>query len=506
MLSKKALASSSGVVQPSGLTFSTAGTYSFVVPNNVTSLTAVAIGAGGGGGGASSAATSSAGGGGGGALSYSNTISVTPGETLTVVVGSGGSSGSTSGTAGSAGGDSYIRRSSTDLLLAKGGSGGGGNTGSSSAGGGAGGDSASGVGDTKNSGGAGGARATNDRGGGGGGAAGYSGTGGAGGFSTTNPTAGAGGGGGGGYFGYDGTTFTAEDGGWGGGTQFYGSGTNGLAGVVGATEALRTGGLGSSLGTTAGASVSSRFPGGGGGGASSDGLGNAGRAGESGLVRVLWGGTKSFPSTGVTNTTSFFASANSNTSTITVPSQVVPGDFLVLFDIAFNPTTNPTKVIPSGFTELATATGSNGRINTSYKQVLDASDSNTVLTGMDGATSNNKILLVLRGTNGYSFVSNSSVTTNISTASLGSTSLGDSSVDSYAQGISISLAAFYGSGGITPGTDISFTGATFIQGASNVFYVGYKIYSQSDTNVQTTGITLADKGINGWSLVQFKGY
>ena len=507
MLSNKALSASTNTYKQSGITFVDPATYSLVIPSGVTSISAIAIGGGGGGGGTSAAATSSAAGGGGGALSYSNSISVTPGETLTVVVGVGGANGTTSGTAGGAGGDSYIRRSSTDLLLAKGGSGGGGNTGASTGGGGAGGASGSGVGDTKNSGGKGGDRATNDRGGGGGGAAGYSGTGGAGGFSTTNPTAGSGGGGGGGYFGFDGTAFAGEVGGWGGGVQFYGSGTNGIAGVQAATPATRTGGLGSSLGTTAGGSALSRSPGGGGGGASSDGVGDAGSDGEPGAVRIVWGGTKSFPSTGLTNTVSLFASANSSASTVTVPSNLLPGDLLVLFDIAFGATSSPSLVTPTNFTSLGSVTGQNGRINTAYKQVLDSSDSGTSITGMNGNSSNNKILLVFRGINGYSIVSVlPSPTDAISLSGLSSTSLGDTSIDSYASGIAVSLAAFYGSNGITPGSDISFTGATFIQGASNVFYVGYKIYTQADTNTQTTGITLADRGTNGWSLIQLLGY
>ena len=490
----------------SGLSL-TAATYSLVVPTGVNSITAIAIGAGGGGGGASAAASASGAGGGGGALSYSNAISVTPGETLTVVAGVGGAGGASSGGDGGAGEDSYIRRSATDLLLAKGGSGGLGNTAGGTGGGGAGGDAASGVGDTKNTGGAGGARATNDRGGGGGGAAGYSGTGGAGGTSTTAPTAGAGGGGGGGFYGLDGAAI--EDGGAGGGVQFYGSGSNGLAGIAAATDTLRNGGLGSSNGSTTRGSDASRIFGGGGGGAESDGTVTGGNGGDAGAVRILWGGTKSFPSTNVTsNTISLFASATSDTSTITVPSGVQAGDFMALFDIAQNTSGTPTLVVPSGFTQDREANGNQRRIINSYKQILSSADAGTTLTGMNGTSTNNKILLVFRGTRGYGFGGSGFVTANtaISTAALGATSIGLSSVDSYAQGITVTACAFYGSTGITTGTDIAFTGATFVQGVSNVFYVGYKIYTQSTTNSQTTGITLADRGTNAWSLGYFLGY
>ena len=98
--------------------FTTVGTHSFVVPNGVTSISAVCVGAGAGGW---RQFDNGDGyflyqGGGGGGLSYSNNITVTPGETLTVVVGSGGA-----GTSGGAGGDSRIHRSGTNLVLAKGG-------------------------------------------------------------------------------------------------------------------------------------------------------------------------------------------------------------------------------------------------------------------------------------------------------------------------------------------------------------------------------------------------
>jgi hypothetical protein len=70
----------------------------------VTLIAAVAIGPGGNTGNSGSAQLN---GGGGGALSYDNAIVVTPGETLSITV-------------GSVGGDSSIKRGATTLLLAKG--------------------------------------------------------------------------------------------------------------------------------------------------------------------------------------------------------------------------------------------------------------------------------------------------------------------------------------------------------------------------------------------------
>ncbi len=76
--------------------FTTPGTYTFIVPANVESLSMVAVG--GGAGGAQN--VNDGGGGGGGALAYSNNVAVTPGEALVVVVGQGGSRGDGAGTAG----------------------------------------------------------------------------------------------------------------------------------------------------------------------------------------------------------------------------------------------------------------------------------------------------------------------------------------------------------------------------------------------------------------------
>jgi hypothetical protein len=95
--------------------FSTPGTYSFTVPTAVTSISAVAIG--GGGGGASN--VNDGGGGGGAGLQYRNDIAVTPGETLTVVVGVGGAPGINAATGGASG----IYRSGTQLVYATGGTG-----------------------------------------------------------------------------------------------------------------------------------------------------------------------------------------------------------------------------------------------------------------------------------------------------------------------------------------------------------------------------------------------
>ena len=151
----------------------TGGPQSFVVPAGVTSLTVKLWAGGGGGGGETFDAHPSVGGGGGFAK---GTFSVTPGETLTLVVGGGGlhaayasayggggGSGENGGSyASGGGGRSAVRRGATELVTAGGGGGGGGEIGQNNggAGGGATGATASGVcygtGGTQSAGGAGG--------------------------------------------------------------------------------------------------------------------------------------------------------------------------------------------------------------------------------------------------------------------------------------------------------------------------------------------------------------
>lgn len=240
--------------------YTTAGTYSWVAPSGVTSVSAVAVG-GGGTYGYSSGPCRFAGGG-GGALAYANNISVTPGNSYTVVVGAlapfnpnnvnGGNSTFNGTTVGA----------------------GGGGGGKASGVGGCGGVVINGTG---GAGGAGGSTVIcGIRYPGGGGAGGYSGTGGAGGNGTNTSSgacgsAGSGGGGGGG-FGY-------TSAGGGGGVGILGQGSSGAGGTSGSINGgSGSGGSNGLYGAGYGPSCSS----------------TAGR----GAVRIIWPGTtRSFPST-----------------------------------------------------------------------------------------------------------------------------------------------------------------------------------------------------------------
>lgn len=109
--------------------YDTPGTQSWVVPDYCTVIAAKVVGGGGGGGGGYGGSASGGGGGGGGGGAFPHEpmfISVTPGETLTIVTGAGGTAGSAGApaTAGGNGGDSKILRSSTPLIIGPGAPGG----------------------------------------------------------------------------------------------------------------------------------------------------------------------------------------------------------------------------------------------------------------------------------------------------------------------------------------------------------------------------------------------
>jgi len=239
--------------------FTTPGTYTWVAPQNVTSVSVVCVGAGGT---YSPDGAFDAAGGGGGALAYANNITVVPGNSYTVVVGN-----IRVGVIG------YGEDSSFNSTSVKAG---GGQNGAS--GGGLGGSVIYGTG---GSGGRGGVGVGNP--GSGGGAGGYSGNGGAGGAHTSTGGNGSGGGGGGG------AGSGGSRGGGGGGVGILGQGTSGAGGIY--VVNVNAGGGGGSGGTDGSA---------GGGGTGAGGLyggGSSQNSPSAGAVRIIWGYNRAFPST-----------------------------------------------------------------------------------------------------------------------------------------------------------------------------------------------------------------
>jgi len=245
--------------------FSTAGSHSWTCPSGLTSVSVVAVGAG-------AEAGSVAGGGGG--LGWKNNISVTPGQSYTVVVGAGGQN--------KANEHSYFINTTTVM----------GEGGNAASGGGYVGDGGGNGGDGQGSG------TYQDCGGGG--AGGYSGDGGDGKSGSTGQAGNGQGGGGGGSMANSGS-YTCG----GGGVGVYGQGTNGVGGLAAihpnqhpTTTSAGTGGSGGEDAvSTYGHSAGGNYGGGGGGGGSGAGGGNSG----GGAVRILWGSGRSFPSTNVSN-------------------------------------------------------------------------------------------------------------------------------------------------------------------------------------------------------------
>lgn len=251
--------------------FTTVGTFNFVVPIGVTSICAVCIGGGGGG----RQTTGTGNGGGGGGLRWINNLPVTPGESLTVTVGSGGYPFALNSDA-LGGNPSQIARGANVLIAAFGGSGGyaldaNGGTGTAFGAGPFGGTIGGGNGGTSTTG------LSNNNPSGGGGAGGYSGNGGTGGYNSF--TAGSGGGGAGGAGG-----FTFGQGG--GGVGIFGEGASGTA--------ARAGGSGGGLGQAG--NGNGGLYGGGGGGKDSNTLTNE-SLGAQGAVRIIWGSGRAFPNT-----------------------------------------------------------------------------------------------------------------------------------------------------------------------------------------------------------------
>lgn len=272
-----------GTIQPNTgqQQYTSSGSYSWVCPAGVTSISVVAIG----GGGNSKYLTFSGGdafaGGGGGALSYKNNIAVSAGSSYTVTVGIRGTSHSNS----SAGGESSF----TSVCVA-----GGGQLGAKYSGGAGG---TLGAGDGGGAGGQAGACGSDGSSSGGGGAGGYSGAGGSGGTGnswTNNAGAASSGGGGGGGAGRN----SYQNGGGGGGTGIMGAGSSGTGGAVNGSSNLGYQGGGGSGGSGGGAVRHGGNYGGGTGGWTNQATTNAGI----GALRILWpGNTRSFPSTNTGN-------------------------------------------------------------------------------------------------------------------------------------------------------------------------------------------------------------
>ena len=316
--SSASAANTTPALPPGSHNYTTGGTYTWVAPPGISSVSVVAIGAGGGEGTNSSGGGSCCTGGRGGMLRYVNSISVTGGTSYTVVVGSPGQGGQTIGYSMNVGrtdgGSSYFINTST--VYARGGVRNGCATSSYYS---------SGVG----TGGNGGQVRCCSTSGGGSGAGGYSGDGGRGGFNCYyGALPGNGGGGAGGVTGAGSysrqNSAGVHGGGGGGGVGIFGAGCSGS--ISNRAQNCGTGGGGGSGGSNGQTGYSfyqvvcgqgnngyncywqhggaGGTYGGGGGGVTAVCSGPYARAiagnGGVGAVRILWpGATRSYPSANV---------------------------------------------------------------------------------------------------------------------------------------------------------------------------------------------------------------
>jgi hypothetical protein len=369
-----------------GFTLYEIGTYSFVVPTGVTSISAVAIGAGGGGQDGDAANIARAGGG-GGALAWSPSIDVTPGETLTLVVGQRGTPSSIAGN----GGVTSISRGGTTLLLADGGKGGG-TVGS------LGGSAASSIGQFRFSGGDGGTSSFLPVGNsGGGGTAGYAGNGGG------NNNSGNGSGGAGGMGGNATTTDQFGSSVSGGGTFPFGN--SGFSGNKGADNSLGLMGSGTSPSEVRG--FFSRCFGFGGGGGTGVGIG--GGFGGDGAIRVLWnteGAMTSFvPPARLDVISSQFFQVNASTPPApTIPAGVRVGDVVLVYvSSSRTDSVTPASTTITNFQQIASDSFNNsGTVRANYflfkRIVLNAGIAGSTISISPGSSGTMVVgVFVLRG-------------------------------------------------------------------------------------------------------------
>lgn len=91
----------------------------------------------------------------------------------------------------------------------------------------------------------------------------------------------------------------------------------------------------------------------------------------------------------------FFASSTSSGANITAPANIIAGDIIVLADFADNGSGIPSKVIPTGFTEISSQGLTDSRGTLSYKLAAGTEGSSSI-TGQNGDFTNNKVMCVFR--------------------------------------------------------------------------------------------------------------
>jgi hypothetical protein len=186
-----------------------------------------------------------------------------------------------------------------------------------------------------------------------------------------------------------------------------------------------------------------------------------------------------------TTSLSFRDSATSTAATITTPGTTIAGDLIVLWDFPSSSPSGPANILPSGYTQIATVASGARRGSACYK-IADSGDANAVVTGMDGALNDRKIMVVFAGDNP------------ISSAVLASVNSESTAGDPVAQTITSSsgivplvVLGFYGTntGTLDPR---SFSPASTGEVANGtICYVNYKLYNSAPANIT---VNMEDEG------------
>lgn len=190
----------------------------------------------------------------------------------------------------------------------------------------------------------------------------------------------------------------------------------------------------------------------------------------------------------VLTTISFVGSTTSTAATITGSASVVAGDLLILWDVAINSSGTPTSAIPTDFNTIVDFDGGGlTKAIASYK-IADGSEASASLTGMDGTSSDRKILGVWRGDVDFTSVTVRSLNSQMTTGN----PTGQSCTAASGTPPLLLIGAYYSSGAITTR---SITPGAFTAEISNGtgFYLNYLIYDSAPAS-QT--IDMADFGNN----------
>lgn len=183
------------------------------------------------------------------------------------------------------------------------------------------------------------------------------------------------------------------------------------------------------------------------------------------------------------------SSSNSTSTGITIPTSVEQGDVLILFDRASNGSGIPSAVTDSGWTLLASVTGSPHRFQILGKIAQEA-DRSTVIAGSSGDTTNHHVLMVFRGGGGRPF----QTMTAFSAVSVAPVSTNPADIvitDQSVSKVRIHLASFSASAAVSPrsfspAADGEVTPAT-------VFYAAYRML-QAAAALGDSTIGMDDEG------------